>query len=139
MNTDKVIEVLEILLKSDYTDIPEISKALTQAISLIKENGELKAKLEESYKISDHYDKKCEMLRGKEKDLSELKAKYEAVASEGLGVEEMQKIVEDYYRECYEREETIKMKTVHTFGIAKAIHEAQTKYKKELLDKAGER
>lgn len=97
MNADKVIEVLEKWHKyaPDY-----IQDDILQAISIIKENDELR-----------------KVLRDAEKKIADLK---KAVAREGLGVEDLTKILIQY----------IEAPVQPHHVIAQAIVEAQTKYKK---------
>jgi len=159
MKNDKVIEVLEKWHKyaPDY-----IQDDILQAISLIKENGELrkykqnllclhrdakkqaddaitelKAKYEELEKFKD---KQVEDAREilddfarTEKELADLK---KAVDSEGLGVEEIEKIVRNVYGTLMqEAKQSQELMDARALEMGKrtivAIHEAQTKYKKK--------
>jgi len=182
MDREEVIEVLEAIIKDAmYEEIGVTQiEAITQAISMIKENAELrkeKAFLEAGIELNkETIDMNFKTIDKLQQELTELKAKYEeleydwdcksgnencdgynekgfpcyrhltdsserleqelddlkkAVASEGLGVAEIAKALMDKAMEWYPYGDKIPMPKQCEL-LAKAIHEAQTKYKKEL-------
>lgn len=132
MNADKVIEVLEEIKNDPFEPITtDGAEALTQAINLIKENGELKEGITKAL----DKDEATKILKYRIEELQqELADLKKAVASEGLGVEEIENVMlinrmpqDDngfivLSKEGYEK---------HLRELAERIHEAQTKYKKD--------